>query len=137
MFLARITVFKAMFANDMLESSKNEVDISDFKAEVVEGMLEYIYTGEVKSLPALASELLQISDKYDQQGLKKECEKTLAKNLTVENATELLSLACQHNAIELKYQLICFMTIGTSIISFLESIIKLSNIPILIHLIHI
>jgi len=42
----------------MVESVENTINIMDFDARVVTGMLEFIYTGETKDLNAIAGDLL-------------------------------------------------------------------------------
>jgi hypothetical protein len=107
--IARSKVFAAMIENEMIESTTNTVDIPEFDAKVVEGMLEYIYTGKVESLPEGAPDLLQIAEKYDLQGLKEECELAIAANLTVETAAELLILSNVFSPIVLKPKVIDFI----------------------------
>jgi speckle-type POZ protein len=107
--IARSKVFAAMFSNKMLESSMNTVEIPDFDEEIVEGMLEYMYTGQVESLPEKAPDLLQIAEKYDLPGLKDECEHTMAENLSVETAAEVLLMAHLYSANVLKPKVIDFI----------------------------
>lgn len=91
-----------MLQANMAETLNSKVDIIDFQAEVVKGMLEYLYTGETESMPQRAPDLLRIADKYDLPDLKKDCEETICDNLTVENAAEMLNLAHLHQAQILK-----------------------------------
>jgi len=93
----------------MVESKINTVEITDFEDEVVAGMLEYMYTAQVESLNEKAADLLQIAEKYDLQGLKEECEYTIAENLTVDNAAEVLVMAHLYNATLLKPKVIDFI----------------------------
>ena len=93
----------------MLESTQNVVKIDDFSDDIVKGMLDYIYTGQTGSLPENASELLRIADKYQLLGLKEDCERAIKKNLTVENAAEILVLAHLHSAEKLKTQVMIFI----------------------------
>jgi hypothetical protein len=98
-----------MFANNMLEASNNAVEIPDFDEKVVKAMIEYIYSGEVKSLPGNAPDLLQIAEKYDLPGLKEECELSIANNLSVETACEVLILANMYSPTVLKPRVIEFI----------------------------
>jgi len=93
----------------MVEAEMNTVEIGDFEEDVVEGMLEYMYTAQVETLQTKAPELLQIAEKYDLPGLKEESEHVIAENLTVENAAEVLVMAHLYNALLLKPKAIEFI----------------------------
>jgi len=93
---ARSTVFRAMFSTSMLEAKENTVEINDFEEDVVKSMLEYIYTGETSDLSERAAELMQIAEKYDLDGLKRDCEHAIACNLTVRFATTIHSTLTLH-----------------------------------------
>lgn len=107
--VARSTVFRAMLTTPMLESVQNTIEIPDFEEDVVKAMLDYIYTGETEDLNEKAADLMQISEKYDLNGLKEDCEHAIASNLSVENAAEVLVLAHLHNATTLKGKVIDFI----------------------------
>ncbi|OXA43363.1 Speckle-type POZ protein B [Folsomia candida] len=108
---ARSKVFSAMFSSKMLESTMNTVEIPDFDEDVVEGMLEFMYSGQVEGLhdPDKASALLRIAEKYDLPGLKEECEHNMAENLNVDTAITILVMAHIHNAALLKLKVIDFI----------------------------
>jgi speckle-type POZ protein len=108
-FLGQSKVFAAMFSSKMLESSMNTVEIPDFEQDIVEGMLKYMYTGQLTYLKDKAPALFQIAEKYDLPGLKEECVYTMSNNLSVETATEILIVANLHNAHVLKSQVIDFI----------------------------
>ena len=93
----------------MLESNQNSVQIHDFPDEVVQGMLEFLYTGQTKTLKENAVDLLRIGDKYQLLDLKEICEKIIASNLSVENAAEILIVAHLHSPITLKPKVISFI----------------------------
>lgn len=101
-----------MFHTNMIESTMNTVEIPDFDEDTVEGMLEFMYTGEVEGLVSSerATELLQIAEKYDLPGLKSDCEHTLVESLAVENAANILLMAHLYNAIALKRKVMTFIT---------------------------
>ena len=98
-----------MFQSKMLESIQNVVEIVDFDDNIAKGMLEYIYTGGTESLQENAPGLLAIADKYQLLGLKRDCERIMAKNFTIENAAEILVLAHLHNSNKLKFEVIKFI----------------------------
>jgi len=106
---ARSSVFAAMFNTNMVEKELNSVEITDFEDEIVKAMLEYLYTGETEVLAERAPDLLQIAEKYDLAGLKEDCEYTIADNLNVENAAQVLVMAHMYNANLLKPRVIDYI----------------------------
>jgi hypothetical protein len=59
----RSTVFAATFANDYQENITNSVEIKDFKFEVFEGLLKFIYSGKVDDLDKHAADLFRAAEK--------------------------------------------------------------------------
>ncbi|XP_065209108.1 speckle-type POZ protein-like [Planococcus citri] len=106
---ARSSVFKAMFKNDMRESQKNHITITDMEKETFEEMLHYIYSGKVRNLEKSAFELLLVADKYDLEELKNACERLLITKISAENVGKILVLADMHNAEELKGRALRFI----------------------------
>lgn len=72
-------------------------------------MLEYLYTGETGAINELAPDLLRIAEKYDLPGLKEDCEDAICCQITIENAAEMLSYSCTHNAKLLKQYVLDFI----------------------------
>lgn len=100
---ARSPVFRAMFNYEKTGSTTNEVIITDMLTEVLEEMLNYIYTGQVPEFETpLAIGLLAAADKYKLKNLKITCEKQISNNLSAENATEIYIFADLHDAKQLK-----------------------------------
>uniref|UniRef100_A0A6V7J9U8 BTB domain-containing protein n=1 Tax=Bracon brevicornis TaxID=1563983 RepID=A0A6V7J9U8_9HYME len=94
LFLAmRSPVFAAMFSHKLKENETNEVHIEDTDPEVVQAMLEFIYTDRVSNITPLARDLLAVADKYNLVGLKTMCEEKLYETLQTDNAGEILMLA--------------------------------------------
>ena len=82
---------------------QNEVKIDDVDGEVVDTMLEYIYTGQLDGdISAVGERLLVAADKYDLPDLKFLCKDKLLDNLSADNAWELLVVAEMHRFEELK-----------------------------------
>lgn len=106
---ARSPVFAAMFQHEMLESEKNRVVIRDVDYEVLSEMLVYIYTGKSPNLNSMSSSLLAAADKYDVSGLKLICQEALCSTIAVDNVVDLLVLADQHYAKQLKLHAIHFI----------------------------
>ncbi|CAL8116455.1 unnamed protein product [Orchesella dallaii] len=107
--MTRSSVFAAMFAVDMLENEVNIVEITDFDDDIVEGMLEHLYSGETDYMNERVQELLQIAEKYNLAGLKEGCEYQLVDNLNKENAAANLILANNYNAPYLKEKAVEFI----------------------------
>jgi hypothetical protein len=133
---SRSSVFKAMLTSGMLESAQNTVEINDFDEEVVNAMLEYMYTGETPSLNEKAPDLMQIAEKYDLSGLKEDCEHAIAANLTVDNCSEILVLAHLHNATQLKPKVIEFINRNKADVKRTESFqhVAISNAAVFVDL---
>ncbi|XP_011315182.1 speckle-type POZ protein A [Fopius arisanus] len=98
----RSSVFRATFEAQTEESQKNCVNIPDFSPEAFTELLRFIYTDRVQNLHDLAKDLLIMANYYDLERLRIMCEESLRKNLTVQNAPEILLLADLHNANQLK-----------------------------------
>ena len=60
----RCEVFDRMFESGMVETAAGEVTVTDVPAEIMEMLLEFIYTGEVRDRAACLDELLYAGHKY-------------------------------------------------------------------------
>jgi len=90
---ARSDVFKAMFENEMKESHDNLIEIVDSNPEIVEILVDHIYTGkvpEVYKLKQFAPEILHVAVKYNLPSLVSVCETTLLNELKSSNAIKTL-----------------------------------------------
>ncbi|XP_035224379.1 speckle-type POZ protein B-like [Stegodyphus dumicola] len=95
---ARSSVFARMLKTKMSESVRNEVEISDIEADVMDEFLLFIYTGNIKNvLPVTAERLYVAADKYDVSALKEICSSFLKSNLSVNNVCKVLQLASIHS----------------------------------------
>lgn len=81
----RSRVFEKMFLHNTTENQKHEVSIPDIPSNVVQNMLSFMYTDEVKE-EVISEELLYAADKYEIHRLKAICEKVLASQMTVSRA---------------------------------------------------
>ena len=100
---ARSPVFRGMFQAEMKEKESQLVVIEDFKPDVVEGMLKFIYSGTlIQGDLEMVPDLLQASDKYQIDILKEKCESVLISNLHPESSLEFLVLSDMHGAKKLK-----------------------------------
>merc|ERR1719508_584077 len=89
---SRSTVFKAMILNDnFVETRQNSITIGEASPDMVEAMLDFIYTGRVPDdIQEKAIDLINLADSYDLQDLMEICESSLINNLTVEGVIETL-----------------------------------------------
>lgn len=63
---SRSKVFAAMFANeDFVESKEKKVEIPDIAGEVMEALLDYVYTANITNIGPLVGELLEAADKVE------------------------------------------------------------------------
>ena len=65
----RSPVLDRMLEVDMEEAAQGCIVIKDMEAEVLEKVLEYVYTGEVEEVGDRLAELLYAGDKYQLTGL--------------------------------------------------------------------
>jgi len=77
---AHSPVFEKMFENDMKENLEKKIEVSDLDPDVVEDLVEFMYSGSVKNVKSCHKQLFLVADK-------------LKKNITPSNVVEYLSLA--------------------------------------------
>lgn len=63
-------VFKAMFMTETTLSISNVVKIEDVEADVLEKLLEFVYSDRIETMEDMAIQLLYAADKYDMEDLK-------------------------------------------------------------------
>ncbi|KAI6210370.1 Speckle-type POZ protein B-like protein [Aphelenchoides besseyi] len=90
-------IFRAMFDRETEEQKSGVITIKDVNANIVEAMLFYIYTNEVKDLKEIAAQLLPIADSYQVNPLVKKCTDSIVVNLSVKNVLPILELAFEHS----------------------------------------
>ncbi|XP_065205252.1 speckle-type POZ protein-like [Planococcus citri] len=103
--------FAKMFKTGMKESAENRVEITDVDEAVMGEVLRFVYSGKCEntSTDNLAYDLIAAADKYDLDHLKKICEDSVCKSLSVDNALNILLLADRYNANKLKSKAIDFI----------------------------
>ncbi|XP_049944598.1 ankyrin repeat domain-containing protein 65-like [Schistocerca serialis cubense] len=109
----RSPVFAAMFAHDTLEACTGVVRIADIGGPVLRQLVSYLYTLRAPQLPSTAPQLLAAADKYGASGLKAECERQVAAQLTVETAAAAAVLAVRHSCSDLRRAAIEFIKART------------------------
>lgn len=81
-----------MLKSDMVEGKTGFIKVKDITASIFKGFLHYLYSGTLPELSTIVSakEFYEASDKYAVEELKKACSEYLAKNLSEDNACDLL-----------------------------------------------
>lgn len=99
-----------MFTGDFQESKMSEGKFFGMSHEAFLDFLRYLYTDEITNLENHVIELLETSDIYEVEGLKKICEDQLMKGLTEENSADIFQYAhlyrCQMTVKKAAFQLI-------------------------------
>ncbi|XP_008556029.1 speckle-type POZ protein [Microplitis demolitor] len=128
LLMNRNNVFRAMLIRHQKNNGNDVVNIPDMNPDILEKLLEFIYTDNVTNLDEVAERLFGAADKYQIPALKKLCEESLCKNITVENAVQYLVLLDRHNADEffLNY-IVDFIVINSKIITQTEEYKALLN----------
>jgi BTB/POZ domain len=103
-------VFKAMFKEGTKEHEDSCVNIQDMDSDVFEVFLRFLYSGQVDQLDEMISELFVAADKYDVQPLREICIHHMAKNISMDNAVNMLILADRYGLEPIKIQAQKFIT---------------------------
>ena len=99
---AHSPVFLAMFKNDTKENHENTIVITDIDLKVFQELLRFIYSGKIEDMDAIVMDLLVAADKYSIDGLMMKCEQYLQNSLNPDNVIDILVLADNHNADNLR-----------------------------------
>jgi len=127
---SRSPVFDAMLSHDMEEKKSGRIVVEDLDVDVVQGMLEFIYSGHVKDIKLKASGLLAAADKYDLTLLKQLCVTSLCLNIDSSNVLDMLVLSEVYNEPTLRSLSLAFTTEHTKKILELSDLkLKLKNHP--------
>jgi len=127
---SRSPVFDAMLSHDMEEKKSGQIVIVDLDVDVVQGMLEFIYSGHVKDFKLRASGLLAAADKYDLKLLKELCVTSLCLNIDCSNVLDMLVLSEVYNDPTLRSLSLAFTTEHTKkILELSDWKLKLKNHP--------
>ncbi|KAJ0411469.1 hypothetical protein ATCC90586_008518 [Pythium insidiosum] len=90
-------------------SQKAMIEIDNCSFEVFSILLRFLYTGKVNITPDIAQELLRASSFYHVFELQKRAEAFLAGEIRVENVVDLLTLAEECHATDLKRNCVPFL----------------------------
>jgi len=101
----RSPVFQAMFDNNMIENSSNQIQILDFDANTIRRMVEFMYKDTFTDIESTPYEdfisLLAISNKYQITSMKEASSRYLSKKITIDNVAEMRYFAHLHNSVPL------------------------------------
>jgi len=97
---ARSKVFEAMLKHDTIENRSKIVKINDMTAAAVAGMLDYIYTGDIRNATEMdyLVNLVEASDKYELTDLKNQCFRRLCEKINNDTIGRIAIIAYMHNA---------------------------------------
>lgn len=101
---SRSPVFRAMLLNDMEESSSSKVQPKEFDSQTISLLLRFLYRGQLEQdmLDKHAEPVFKAADYYEVTDLKRLCEKSLMKKITIGNMLEMLVLADMYKAKDLR-----------------------------------
>ncbi|KFM68819.1 Speckle-type POZ protein B, partial [Stegodyphus mimosarum] len=95
---ARSSVFYGMFKKENANSANSGIEIADVDPDVMDEMLEYMYSGRLeKPLNERAIHLYAAGDKYNVSAFKEECSAFLKSNLSAKNVCKVVQLAHSHS----------------------------------------
>ncbi|CAG2119755.1 unnamed protein product, partial [Medioppia subpectinata] len=90
--------FRSMFGSNWEESSKGELEMTQYSYPVYYAFLQYLYTDEVEVAPEEGIGLLDLANSYCETDLKLKCERLIRNGITVENVAMLYSAAIRFDA---------------------------------------
>ncbi|PXF42157.1 hypothetical protein BWQ96_08135 [Gracilariopsis chorda] len=100
---ARSEYFRSMFESSMRETSATDIPIPDVSYDVFLGVMEYLYSGDVRITNGqMALELLKAADMFRMEGLKSKCAEKVEQGVTAQNAAFICQVADTHNTSNLK-----------------------------------
>lgn len=107
--LASSDAFRAMFDGGYREKDARDIEIPNIRWEVFELMMRFIYTGSIDIATDIAQDLLRAADQYLLEGLKRLCECTIARDISLENVSSMYELSEAFNAMSLRHTCIEFI----------------------------
>ena len=104
---ARSPVFKTMLQTEMKEKKTGLIEIKDFDPNIIQEVLNYIYTGDLYSSDEelsseIVEDIMEAADKYQLDILVEMCGDILLSTLEPENALDLLTVSDMYGAKGLK-----------------------------------
>ncbi|KAH0561620.1 hypothetical protein KQX54_018123 [Cotesia glomerata] len=104
-------VFAKMLQSEMKEAKNNEINIEDLDPEIILEMLHYCYKGTLKTRNdvQIVLQVLKVADIYQIIKLKEICEYRLIMNMSTDNVLNIIDVADDHNAVNLRQEAIEFI----------------------------
>mmetsp|Transcript_28271 Transcript_28271/g.76355 ORF Transcript_28271/g.76355 Transcript_28271/m.76355 type:complete len:682 (-) Transcript_28271:731-2776(-) len=106
--VASSDAFRVMFDGGYREKEASSIEIPNIGWDVFHCMMTYIYTGNVDVAPEIAPQLLQASDQYLLEGLKRLCEMRIAQALHITNLSHTFDLSESYSAPQLAKRCVLF-----------------------------
>jgi len=100
---SKLPLFRSMLSGNMKESSTYKIEVFDTEFEPYLAFIEFIYTGEIKSLDSNhLVELLELSDRFCAEDLRALIEDKLCENLDPATLKDILEVAHHYKLNTLK-----------------------------------
>ncbi|MFT7800384.1 inhibitor of Bruton tyrosine kinase [Arapaima gigas] len=114
---ARLEYFRSMLGSSWIEASCCTALVMPTTAEVLQVILEYLYTDESATVREsqnveFVCNVLVVADQLLIPRLKEICEVSISENLTLKNGAELLEFATMYNAQQLKLSCLQFIVLN-------------------------
>lgn len=107
---ARSPVFRQLFEEENSFDKKNcQIVAHGIEEDIFQEILHFIYTDEAPNIEKMATALLIEATDLELDKLKILCEDVISKKITIDNAAQLLDLAIEHEAGQLKKACEVFM----------------------------
>lgn len=119
--VARSTVFKAMFLNNMKENSSNIIAINNVNPEALEIFLRYLYTGVIDIPFEMSESILDLAEMYDLTDLRQICIPIIQENISVSTAVDILIMTDKYRLFMTKERVFNFIQ------EHLKAVIETSN----------
>ena len=94
--------FNAMFTSDVLEAKRERIVIQSLDGETLAGLLDFIYTGEIRVTNENVQDLLIAGDMIELSEVVEICTEHLVRQLEPSNAVGIFRFAADHNCLLLK-----------------------------------
>ncbi|CAO4364921.1 Protein CBR-BATH-44 [Caenorhabditis briggsae] len=111
---ARSPVFAAMMESHTAESQNSRVVLGEIEYEVVQQLLNYIYSGTCTKMGGYALEILAAADRFALPGLKNLAEAAMKNGLSAETVCKQLAHADLYNMTEFKKEAIKFICLNAN-----------------------
>uniref|UniRef100_A0A914GR14 BTB domain-containing protein n=1 Tax=Globodera rostochiensis TaxID=31243 RepID=A0A914GR14_GLORO len=106
---ATVPYFMKMFTSEMVEARSNAVHLNTIDAEIMETILNFVYTGRVKFTSANMERLLKAADYLQLSVLSSRCSDMLKAQITEQNVFSIRKFAMLYNAPQAVIGTDCFI----------------------------